>query len=188
MDIENLAGKWSNVAINPKTEKTYESEYLDNGVSVPMCPNNSREELEADVWALTTKWKSYKGNFMKIYSSVAYAQIKELLDRQAAITKNECREEHSKRLGELHDLLDEAAREREELAGRVEYNGELVEKVKRERNNLQYENDALIKEINRLRKVCQIQADSFAAIENENAKLRSKLNRIRELAERLQDA
>lgn len=38
-----------------------------------------------------------------------------------------------------------------------------------------------------LRKVVQIQADSFAAIENENTALRLKLNRIRELAERLDD-
>lgn len=43
-------------------------------------------------------------------------------------------------------------------------------------------------DIRYLRKVCQTQADSFAAIENENTALRSKLNRIRELAERLQDA
>lgn len=89
---------------------------------------DSREKLEADIrccLGFTTK------------------DVFGWLDRQAAITKNECREEHRKRLGELHGLLDEAAREREELAWRVEYNGELVEKVKRERNELQYENDAL---------------------------------------------
>lgn len=43
------------------------------------------------------------------------------------------------------------------------------------------------REIDRLKKVVQVQADSFAAIENENCALRSKLNRIRELAERLDD-
>lgn len=46
----------------------------------------------------------------------------------------------------------------------------------------------LQKEIARLRKVCQTQANSFASMENENAALRSRLNRIRELAERPKDA
>ena len=163
MDIENLAGKWPNVAINPENGLPYESGYKD-----------TREQIEEDIFCYRVE------NDSQILSVPIY-RVKSWLDRQAAITKNECREEHRKRLGELHDLLDEAARKREELSWRVEYNGELVEKVKRERNELQ-------DEIEYLRKVCQTQADSFAAIENENAALRSKLNRIRELAERLQDA
>lgn len=152
MEIDkNLIGKLPNkaIVINDKlTDKaecdTYE--HMDNGVSVPMCPNDSREELEADVWALTTKWKSYKGNFMKLYSSVAYAQIKELLNRQADISWNKAWKVQKDLIAVMQD------------------------------------------EIEYLRMVCQKQADSFAAIENENAALRSKLNRIRELAERLQDA
>lgn len=54
--------------------------------------------------------------------------------------------------------------------------------------DLQVKLDKANEEIAYLRKVCQKQADSFAAIENQNAALRSKLNRIRELAERPQDA
>lgn len=104
---------------------------------------DSREKLEADIEKRAVHAETVFGPLrigtVKVGTNVIYGW----LDRQAEITKNECREEHRKRLGELHDLLDEAAREREELAWRVEYNGELVEKVKRERNNLQYENDAL---------------------------------------------
>lgn len=54
--------------------------------------------------------------------------------------------------------------------------------------DLQAKLDKANGEIARLRKVCQKQADSFAAIENQNAALRLRLNRIRELAERAQDA
>lgn len=55
--------------------------------------NDSRERLLKDLESLVQKWHKYNGNFMQIYSSVAYAQIKELLDRQAAITRRE-REKH----------------------------------------------------------------------------------------------
>lgn len=50
---------------------------------------DSRECIESDLLALTKKWHDYDGDFMKIYSSVAYAQIKELLDRQAVLTERE---------------------------------------------------------------------------------------------------
>lgn len=137
MDIENLVGKRPNVAINPSTGKTYETRYMDNGKSVCMCPNDSREELEADL----LEWID-----IATYKNFTPARMREVMHhwlfRQASITEYELNRE---RVG-------------------------------------------LIEEIHRLRKVCRTQADSFAAIENENAALRSRLNRIRELAERLQDA
>lgn len=49
---------------------------------------DSREKLETDLRSLTVSWRDYDGNYMRTYSSVAYAQIKELLERQAAITAN----------------------------------------------------------------------------------------------------
>lgn len=52
----------------------------------------SREKLEADLRSLTVSWRDYDGNYMRTYSSVAYAQIKELLDRQAVITADENKE------------------------------------------------------------------------------------------------
>lgn len=48
---------------------------------------DTRKKLEADVQVLTEQWGRYGGNFMRVYGSVAYAQIIGLLDRQAAITE-----------------------------------------------------------------------------------------------------
>lgn len=50
---------------------------------------DSREKILADLEKLTHKWHDYDGNFMRIYSDVAYAQAKELLERQDAITRAE---------------------------------------------------------------------------------------------------
>lgn len=155
MDIENLAGHWPNVAINPATGKTYETKDMDNGVSVHMCPNDSREKLEAEVRRIAFQFSpdtTPDGN----PEYELRAEIMDLLDRQAAIT-------------ERHWM---------EICGAsANANIELKRQIDELKNDIKY-----------LRKVCQTQADSFAAIENENAALRSKLNRIRELAERLQDA
>lgn len=62
-----------------------------DGDSEPLAGDSrdSRERIEADLEALTKRWHDYDGDFMKIYSSVAYAQVKELLDRQAALTERE---------------------------------------------------------------------------------------------------
>lgn len=149
MEIENLAGKWPNVAINPATGKTYKPEHMDKGVSVCMCPNDTREhdtreQLETDVY------DGWLDDFSR-------GKVLELLDRQAAITEREFWESYANgNQWEIHQFEKKC--------------------------------DELQNEIDYLRKVCQTQADSFAAIENENTALRSKLNRIRELAERLQDA
>lgn len=141
MEIENLAGVWPNVAINPATGKTYEAEHID-----------TREELEADLreWIDIATYKAFTPRRM-------LEVMHHWLYRQAEITEREFWEGYS--------------------------NGNQWEIYQFEKkcNELQ-------DEIQYLRKVCQTQADSFAAIENENTFLRSKLNRIRELAERLQDA
>lgn len=105
MEIENLAGKWPNVAINPENGLPYKCD---------RCADMYEHEIE------------------------------DLQNRNIS-------------------LLDECA--------------ELAKKLDNANDDIQY-----------LRKVCQTQADSFAAIENENTALRSKLNHIRELAERLQNA
>lgn len=62
-----------------------------DGDSEPLAGDSrdSRERIEADLLALTKSWHDHDGDFMKIYSSVAYAQVKELLDRQAALTERE---------------------------------------------------------------------------------------------------
>lgn len=105
MEIENLAGKWPNVAINPENGLPYKCD---------RCAEMYEHEIE---------------------------------------NLQNC----------INALLDEC--------------DELAKKLDDANDDIQY-----------LRKVCQTQADSFAAIENENTVLRSKLKRIRELAERLQDA
>lgn len=129
MEIENLAGKWSNVSINPATGKTYEIEHID-----------TREKLEADICeCINTRSWSMNHDYM-------ISCLVEWLNRQANISWNNAWKVQKDLISVMQD------------------------------------------EIKYLRKVCQTQADSFAAIENENTALRSKLNRIRELAERLQDA
>lgn len=105
MEIENLAGKWPNIAINPANGLPYKCD---------RCMDMYEREIE------------------------------DLQNRNIA-------------------LLDECE--------------ELAKKLDNANDDIRY-----------LRKVCQTQADSFAAIENENTVLSSKLNHIRELAERLQDA
>lgn len=52
---------------------------------------DSRELILADLENKTREWHDYDGNYMRIYSDVAYAQMKELLDRQAAITEEQTR-------------------------------------------------------------------------------------------------
>ena len=71
------------------------------------CSQDSREKLEADLDSLTKKWHEYDGNYMRIYSTVAYAQVKELLDRQMALTSREW----SGYLDEANDQLYELTEE-----------------------------------------------------------------------------
>ena len=76
---------------------------------------DSREKLEVDV----RKFVYSKGWFDDGIEPDSKPYIMELfiewLNRQAAITKSECANTNAQRLGELHGLLDEAAREREKL-------------------------------------------------------------------------
>lgn len=48
---------------------------------------DTREKLEVDVRKFTERWGALGGYYMRVYGSVAYVQIIELLDRQAAITE-----------------------------------------------------------------------------------------------------
>ena len=105
MEIDNLAGNWPNVAINPESGMPYKCD---------RCAYMYEHEIE---------------NLQNLNTA----------------------------------LLDEC--------------DELTKKLDNANDDIQY-----------LRKVCQTQADSLAAIENENTALRSKLKRIRELAERLENA
>lgn len=90
---------------------------------------DSREKLLADLEKQVRFWHDYDGNFMRIYDSVAYAQVKELLDRQAAITERElCKQcdwpslaaqpdyESQGRIVALTDKVDELTAERDALA------------------------------------------------------------------------
>ena len=52
---------------------------------------DSRELILTDLEKKTREWHDYDGNYMRIYSGVASAQMKELLDRQAAITEEQTR-------------------------------------------------------------------------------------------------
>ena len=52
---------------------------------------DSRELILTDLEKKTREWHDYDGNYMRIYSGVAYAQMKELLDRQAAVTEEKTR-------------------------------------------------------------------------------------------------
>lgn len=73
----------------PKSEETAENATSKCGIHDFA---DSREKLEEDLQTLTERWHDYGGNYMRIYSTVAYEQVKNLLDRQAAITANEISE------------------------------------------------------------------------------------------------
>ena len=151
----------------------------------PTCKydqTDSREQLEADILAYLSPDEiehRLLGNAIMLW-----------LDRQAAITKDECRKEHRQRLSELHDSLDKAAREREELKRRVEYNGELVEKVKRERNSLQARVDHLTYDAkkwadaaNEQRLVAMEQADEAHKLRDKLMDVTNELNTYKKLWE-----
>lgn len=68
-------------------------EHQDGTLDGDTEPENedSRELILTDLEKKTREWHDYDGNYMRIYSGVAYAQMKELLDRQAAITEEQTR-------------------------------------------------------------------------------------------------
>ena len=90
----------------------------DNGTNViPL--DDTREKLEADVWKLSKEWNK-NASFWSIYTTVGYAKIIDLLDRQAAITQRECIDrwdakamleivELQARVDELQDQVDRYA-------------------------------------------------------------------------------
>ena len=84
--------------------------------------SDSRENLESDLLALIEKWRCYDGNYVFVYGSVMYAQIKELLDRQAAIIERElCAQCEWPSVAaqpdtEAYDRIDELTAERDSLA------------------------------------------------------------------------
>lgn len=114
---------------------------------------DTREKLEADLIAMVTSWKDYDGNYMRVYGSVAYAQVKELLDRQADITEQESRNYQAERIDELLKQRDEALR----AMGAAQDAMELARDERDElRDSLAYlkdverENDKLRNELNTL--------------------------------------
>ena len=79
---------------------------------------DSREKLEADLKTLLYEFGGYCFSSREGHTDnvdTFFEDFVSLLDRQASITRLECAEEHRTRLSELHDLLDEAASERELL-------------------------------------------------------------------------
>lgn len=79
---------------------------------------DSRELILTDLEKKTREWHDYDGNFMRIYSGVAYAQMKELLDRQAAITERKCLKPNWDYC-ETCETLEKLTAERDELKGQV---------------------------------------------------------------------
>ena len=79
---------------------------------------DEREKLEVDLKTLLYEFGGYCSNSREGHTDnvdTFFDDFVSLLDRQASITRLECAEEHRTRLSELHDLLDEAASERELL-------------------------------------------------------------------------
>lgn len=77
--------------------------------------HDSIERIESDLLALTKRWHDYDGNYMKIYSTVAYSQVKELLDRQAKII-----ERYWMEINGANTLANiELNKQREELQSRI---------------------------------------------------------------------
>lgn len=84
---------------------------------------DSREKLLGDLERLTQTWHDYDGNFMRVYGGVAYAQVKELLDRQASITEREFMEIREDLTADnlwMHERIAEVTAEREKLTAEHE--------------------------------------------------------------------
>lgn len=91
-------------------------EHQERALDGDTAPENadSRELILTDLEKKTREWHDYDGNYMRIYSDVAYAQVKELLDRQAAITShqwelyhNDMMREWMAKTVELQEQVDE---------------------------------------------------------------------------------
>lgn len=123
-----------------------------------MTDQDTREKLEEDLQALTESWHEYDGNYMLIYYSVAYAQIKELLDRQASITRRECssidwwakvealqdeRDELLEMLDEKDELLGSATRNLDESLDDLKDMGDQLTDMENQRDELQSKLDRI---------------------------------------------
>ena len=156
----SLSPSWQTAIVkwNQNTAKAY-AERSESPISTPSDSEHAdvenrpqdglecdtREKVLADLERLAHEWHDYDGNFMRIYNHVAYAQVKELLDRQDAITRAEC-DKPGWEYCETCEALSDLTAERDDLRSRLE-----------------------------------TQANSFAKLERENAKLRDKLKRVREM-------
>lgn len=96
---------------------------------------DSRELILTDLEKKTREWHDYDGNFMRIYSDVAYAQIKELLDRQAAITERKCRKPNWDYC-ETCEALEKLTAERDTLQGALDIAVQNESKLEAERDEL----------------------------------------------------
>ena len=120
--------------------------------------NDSREKLEDDLFALVQKWHVDR-SFWSIYGSVGYAQIRELLDRQAAITERE--------RAELVDQVDVLTAERDQWKDAFEDSERMrlalvddldkrdmgIERLKRRRGELMEQVRSLQDELARVRRM-----------------------------------
>ena len=117
---------------------------------------DTRERINDDLLAMITSWDDYDGDYIRIYGSVAYAQVKELLDRQAAITEREWREHCAseeccgfQELVDVNESLqaehDDLKRANERQARKIHDVCELNERLHVENRELQDANDELQK-------------------------------------------
>lgn len=183
--------------LNIKNADSYDldtREHMDNGESVQMCPNDSREKLEA--WAheeIAEKWAQSDREVTMIMDD-----LRDLLDRQAAITERECQASSIWALQERYKALNQVAEltaERDELQAelkqeRLEWESERdyadmcekhLKELKAERDELQAAIDAMnnrqfyamykakCDECEQLKKVVRTQAESFKKLECELA-------------------
>ena len=134
------SGEWPNVAIPAGTPANVARNQYEARRAAQRCEGehtpadvenrpqdglecDTREKVLADLERLAHEWHDYDGNFMRIYNHVAYAQVKELLDRQAAITERECIDQHiadqigsmwkDEKVRKLQDQVDSLTAERD---------------------------------------------------------------------------
>ncbi len=91
---------------------------------------DSRELILTDLEKKTREWRDYDGNYMRIYSDVAYAQMKELLDRQAAITEREVLSHPDER----DEQIAEMTAERDVLKGQMDTMRDVAREFRNERD------------------------------------------------------
>lgn len=131
---------------------------------------DTREKLLEDLERQVKYWRKYDGNYMRIYSTVAYAQVKELLDRQEAITERECFERGVFDLGAHQRIAEQDSA----IIEYAEKNAELTEQLE----SAHAKNRSLKAHIAKMQEGRHGWHVKYPALQKKNAELQAKVDEL----------